>query len=124
MAIVAEGDRRRVYLAAATTTHRRAADVEHGRRARPRRAIRRRPSGFRVQNYGLTQFSDLFTDRQLLALTTFSDLVMEARERVLRDALAGGAPAGDRLESGGTDGEAYADAVATYLGLAGVRRYD
>ena len=58
-----------------------------------------------------------FTNRQLLALTTFSDLVMEARERVLRDALAAGAPPGDRLESGGTDAEAYADAVATYLGL-------
>ena len=43
---------------------------------------------------------------------------MEARERVLRDALAAGAAPGDRLESGGTDAEAYADAVATYLGPA------
>ena len=36
--------------------------------------------------YGLTKFSDLFTARQLVALTTFSDLVEEARERVKRDA--------------------------------------
>ena len=61
------------------------------------------------------EFSDLFTNRQLLALTTFSDLVMEARERVLNDALAAGASLGERLEAGGTDAEAYADAVATYL---------
>ena len=32
-------------------------------------------------------FADLFTDRQLVALTTFSDLVAEAREKVLADAL-------------------------------------
>ena len=63
------------------------------------------------------ELSDLFTNRQLLALTTFSDLVMEAREHVLRDALAAGAAGGDRLEAmAGTGAEAYADAVATYLG--------
>ena len=49
---------------------------------------------------------------------------MEARERVLRDALAAGAPPGDRLEAGGTDAEAYADAVATYLGLRVSRTAD
>jgi putative DNA methylase len=65
----------------------------------------------------MNQWADLFTNRQLLALTTFGDLDMEARERVLSDALAAGAPAGDRLESGGSGAEAYADAVATYLGL-------
>ena len=36
--------------------------------------------------------ADLFTHRQLVALTTFSDLVQEARERVKRDALAAGLP--------------------------------
>ena len=33
----------------------------------------------------LTTYRDLFTPRQLVALTTFSDLVGEARERVLAD---------------------------------------
>ena len=75
------------------------------------------PRWFSPPAYGLTEFSDLFTNRQLLALTTLSDLVMEARGRVLRDTLAAGTRAGERLESGGTDAEAYADAVATYLGL-------
>ncbi len=76
------------------------------------------PRDFKTPNYGLTRFSDLFTNRQLLALTTLSDLVVEARERVLSDALTAGASAGERLEAGGVDSEAYADAVATYLGAA------
>src|SRR5690606_35178674 len=46
------------------------------------------------------------------------DLVTEAREQVLQDALASGMPAGDRLEAGGTGAAAYADAVATYLAFA------
>jgi putative DNA methylase len=72
----------------------------------------------------MTRWADLFTNRQLLGLTTFSNLVAEARERVLSDALAAGLTPGDRLESGGTDAEAYADAVATDLGLAVSRTAD
>lgn len=68
--------------------------------------------------YGMLNWSDAFTARQLTALTAFSDLVGEARERVLRDALAAGMEEGDRLEAGGTGAAAYADAVATYLGMA------
>lgn len=116
MAVVAEGDRRRVYLPP-NDEHRRAAAVERPGSAPPGELFDW-PGRINVVRYGLTEFSDLFTNRQLVALTTFSDLVMEARERVLRDALAAGAPAGDRLESGGTDAEAYADAVSTFLGLA------
>lgn len=73
--------------------------------------------GFRVQAYGMLKYSDLFSSRQLTALTTFSDLVSEARERVLRDALASGMSEGERLEAGGVGAAAYADAIATYLGL-------
>ena len=40
----------------------------------------------------MTKWRDLFTPRQLVALTTFSDLVQEARERVKRDAVAAGLP--------------------------------
>ena len=122
MAVVAEGNRRRVYLAP---------DAEHESRLRverpddvPEQDARIDPRYLWTPKYGLTRVADLFTNRQLLALTTFSDLVMEARERVLRDALAAGVPPGDRLESGGTDAEAYADAVATYLGLGVSRMTD
>jgi putative DNA methylase len=69
----------------------------------------------------MTTFASLFTNRQLTALTTFSDLVGEARERVLQDAIAAGLDEGTRLEQGGTGAAAYADAVATYLGM-GVSR--
>jgi putative DNA methylase len=57
--------------------------------------------GFRVQGYGMRTWADLFTNRQLTALATFSDLVRECRASVNADA----------AES------AYANAVATYLGL-------
>ena len=49
---------------------------------------RRIRAGFSPPLYGLKTYGDLFTPRQLVALTTFSDLVQEARERVKRDALA------------------------------------
>jgi putative DNA methylase len=116
MAVVAEGDRRRLYLAP-DDEHRLAAEISQPKHL-PEASLPQEALGFRVQNYGMTRWIDLFTSRQLLALTTFSDLVIEVRERVLRDAIEGGMPPGDRLESGGTDAEAYADAVATYLGLA------
>ncbi len=54
-----------------------------------------------------------------MALTTFSDLVGEARERIRRDAVAAGLPDDDRsLDAGGTGAKAYAEAVSVYLALA------
>jgi len=64
-------------------------------------------------------FADLFTDRQLVALTTFSDLIAEVREKVRQDAIAFGMPDdGIPLADGGAGAQAYADAVGTYLALA------
>jgi len=74
----------------------------------------------RLPMYGMPTWGDAFTARQLVALTTFSDLVGEARERVLRDALSTGMAEGERLEEGGTGAAAYADAVATYLAAGAV----
>jgi putative DNA methylase len=120
LATVAEGVRRRVYVAP-TEEHRLAANMVTPTHV-PEGELGHDPRAITAPNYGLARWADLFTNRQLLALTTFSDLVMEARERVLHDALAIGVLAGDGLESGGTGAEAYADAVATYLGI-GVSRY-
>ena len=51
-----------------------------------------------------------------MPLTTFSDLVGEAIERVQRDATAAGLPDDGRpLRDGGTGATAYAEAVAVYL---------
>jgi putative DNA methylase len=75
--------------------------------------------GFRVQLYGMTKHRDLFTPRQLVALTAFSDLVREARERVRRDALAAGLADDDMaVRKGGTGARAYAESVGVYLALA------
>ncbi len=99
IAVVAEGDRRRIYLPP-TTAHEVAAKV-----ARPDdlpvQELGYDPRNLWTPPYGLTHFSDLFTNRQLVALITFSDLVGEARTLV--------------LGHGGTD--AHADAIATYLGI-------
>jgi putative DNA methylase len=116
IAIAAEGNRRREYLPP-NDEHRLAAEVKPPDSA-PDASLPAEALGFRVQNYGLTRWADLFTNRQLLALTTFSDLVMEARAKVLRDAVVAGLPPGDRLEAGGRGAEAYADAIVTYLGAA------
>ena len=115
IATVAEGSRSRAYLAPSTDQIN-AAAVTRPSNA-PDQQIGHHPRDIRTQLYGLTEFQDLFTNRQLTALTTFSDLISEARERVLADALASGQPAGIRLEAGGTDAAGYADAVATYLGI-------
>ncbi|WP_073695278.1 DUF1156 domain-containing protein [Mycobacterium sp. ST-F2] len=115
MATVAEGNRTRVYLAP-SLEHEAAAQIPRPDDV-PGGELPNNPRDFKTPNYGMTTFADLFTSRQLTALTTFSDLVAEARERVLADALAAGMPEGDRLESGGTGAAAYADAVATYLGI-------
>ena len=116
MATVAEGNRARVYLAP-TPEHEAAAQVEEPGNV-PEGELFDWPGRINVVRYGMTEFADLFTNRQLSALTTFSDLVGEAADRVVSDALAAGMPEGERLAFGGTGAAAYADAVVTYLGLA------
>jgi putative DNA methylase len=68
--------------------------------------------------YGMPCFADLFTARQLVALTTFCELVSEARNDIGHDAARSGFPGDDRpLSEGGVGANAYADAVAIYLGF-------
>jgi putative DNA methylase len=100
MAIVAEGDRGRVYLA--PTPEHEAIALKAKPEWRPEIALPVNPRDFKTPNYGLMTFGHLFTPRQLVALTTFSDLVAEAMERVKRDALAAGLPDDDKpLRDGG-----------------------
>lgn len=116
MAIVAEGDRGRVYLAP-TPAHDKA-PLEAKPTWKPDGEIPKRMTGGNCTPYGLTTWGDLFTSRQLVALATFSDLVQEARERVQRDAVAAGLPDdSERLRDDGAGATAYAEAVAVYLAL-------
>lgn len=73
-------------------------------------------TGGTVFVYGLDEWWKLFSTRQLVALTTFSDLLAEVRARVMVDAIRGGLSTdGTRLRDGGRGAEAYADAIVTYL---------
>lgn len=99
MAMVAEKNRARVYLEPNEEQHIAAsvrrpdglADTQI-----PTKAL-----GFRVQAYGIERWLQLFTSRQLVALTTISSLVSDVHSRILSD-------------GGSTD---YANAVVTYLAL-------
>ncbi|HLI44649.1 MAG TPA: DUF1156 domain-containing protein [Acidimicrobiales bacterium] len=96
---VAEGQRRRIYLDA-DDEQVLAALVDAPVNV-PDGELSHNPRAITAPNYGITRHSQLFTNRQLHTMTTFSDLVAEARERVLSD--------GGNVE--------YADAIATYLTL-------
>jgi putative DNA methylase len=75
--------------------------------------------GFRVGNYGMTKWSDLFSSRQLIAMTNLSDLISVTRNRVCTDALAAGMmDDGKGLDAKGLGAAAYADAVSVYLAFA------
>jgi putative DNA methylase len=120
MAIVAEGARARIYIPA-NDQHIKAAHVPPPDVPELEQDLPNNPRDFKTPNYGMTQWKDLFTSRQLVALTTLSDLVRAAREKVLANAKAHwfGALVEDTrpLANGGLGPTAYADAVATYLGL-------
>jgi putative DNA methylase len=123
MAIVAETDVGRVFLSA---------PIEHeaiGLSAKPswepEGLVPARLTGGTCVPYGFTTWGRLFTSRQLILLTTISDLVTECRNRIRRDA------SGNQLQDndtpfyqGGTGALAYGDAVATFLAFTGSRMAD
>jgi putative DNA methylase len=116
MAIVAEGERGRVYVP--PTPEMEAVAREANPKWKPETPLHGK-CRVNVSNYGFDNYGDLFTPRQLLVLTTFSDMVQEARERVQRDALAASFPDNAMpLRDGGTGATAYADAVGVYLAFA------
>jgi putative DNA methylase len=97
MAVAAEGKRQRHYLAA-TAEHEKVADVARPDDL-PYGELSTHPQYMSPPRYGMTEAVDLFTNRQLVALSTLSDLVHEVRERIVSD----------------SGNAARADAVATYL---------
>ena len=114
IAIVAEGKRGRIYVEP-TGDHAQIA-LSATPEWKPETLLPDNPRWFSPPNYGMTTFGDLFTDRQLVALNTFSDLVHEARAEIERDALAAGLSDDPTpLRDGGTGAKAYAEAVSVYL---------
>ncbi len=116
MAIVAEGKNGRIYLPPSEEKGDVAIKADPSWKPQFKLADDKRAIWCPL--YGLETFDKLFTPRQLVALTTFSDLVGEARKRALADAQAAGLPEGEGIADGGRGARAYADAVATYLAMA------
>jgi putative DNA methylase len=126
MAVVADGSRARVFIpppSGAEELAKKASEYPEVSEARetflsgptPTRAM---ITGGVCSAYGLDTWGKLFTDRQLLALNTLSEIVHEVRNEIARDALQAGMP-GDAapLSQGGSGPTAYSEAVGVYLGL-------
>lgn len=117
MAIVLEGRKGRIYLSPdeVNETVAKSAIGERFSEAE----ISHWPGRTNVVEYGMTKFLDLFTPRQLVALTTFSDLVQEAREKAIADAKSAGLPHdGEGLAQGGSGATAYGEAVGVLLAFS------
>ena len=97
MAIVAEGLNGRIYLAP-DEDHEKIAAVDAPEDF-PNGELPDKALGFSVQNYGLDEWHKLFTNRQLTALMTFSDLISEIKKKIIDDG-------GEKI---------YADALAVYF---------
>lgn len=116
MAIVAEGERGRIYLAPCLLHEQTPTHAHPG--WKPTGAVPARLTGGTCVPYGLATWGDLFTPRQLTALTTFSELVGEAITKCRADAVKAGMSGDDKkLDAGGLGAQAYAEAVGVYLAL-------
>lgn len=117
MAAVVEGSTGRIYLN--PTSEMEAVAKEAKPNWQPEVSMPENPRWFSPPLYGLKTYGDLFTPRQLVALTTFSDLVIESRQIIRQDAIgAGMADDKKSLDAGGTGATAYAEAVSIYLAFA------
>ena len=114
MAIVGDGKHGRIYLSP-NEEHILAARVEKPENG-PTGALPENPRWFSPPAFGMDHYDDLFTPRQLTALTTFSELVSEAQAKVEADAVAAGMK-NDHLplRNSGDGARAYGEAVGVYL---------
>ena len=115
MAVVAEGPRTRLYFQP-DSRQESAAAVAQPELPEIAQEMLHDPRALTPVLYNLDRWDKLFTPRQLVGMTTFSDLIAEAREKVLDDAKSMGfAENSTPLHAGGGGSVGYADAVATYL---------
>jgi putative DNA methylase len=92
---------------------------------KPEALLSTHPQYMGVPRYGLTSFSDLFTERQLVVITTLCDLVQETQKKAIADAIQyGGLPEGDSLNNGGTGARALGEAIGVYLAFTVNRSVD
>ncbi len=127
MAVVADGPKSRLYLPPDLEMEKVARSAQGYSNVTEARATflsgptptRAMITGGVCSAYGLDQWGKLFTDRQLLALLTLSDLMQEVRNKIIQDALQEGFSDDQMpLREGGLGARAYAEAVSVYLSFA------
>lgn len=110
IAIVAEGKGARNYLA--PEEYHEELALQCIPEWRPDLSFEPEALGFRVGNYGMKTFGDMYADRQIVALKTFSDLVIEVRSQVAADYKLCFADDARSLDRNIPE---YADAISVYL---------
>ncbi len=114
IAVVAKAKSKRVFLPAIPAHEDAARSAQP--KWRPEGELPSKLTGGSCYVYGLTQYADIMTERQLLAVTTYADLVREAGELAKMSALESGwSDDGRGIEDGGDGATAYGEAVATLL---------
>jgi len=117
LAVIAEGKSGRVYLSPTKEIENIANSAKPD--WKPNTQINHNPRDIRTQLYGLNEYDDLFTSRQLIPLTTFSDLIQDARNKAIVDAKAAGLEEdGIGLDAGELSATAYGEALTVYLAFA------
>ena len=120
LAIVAKGKSGRVYLSPTSQQQSTAESaVTYTEEGIVHVPIANDPRALWCLLYGLTHFDHLFTSRQLVALTTISNLITEVRAVVQESAVDVGFSQEDKgLEEGDVGAKSYAEAVSLYLAFA------
>lgn len=114
MAVIAEGGKGRLYIEP-KEEYELLANVPKPVEL-PEGAMPNNPRWFSPPAFGMNDFSSVFTNRQLLALTTFSDLIPQVRKVIYEDARKQGMEDdGVGIANGGTGATAYSEAVSVYL---------
>jgi putative DNA methylase len=124
MAIVAEGAKGRIYLQPTQEAESIARSANPA--WKPDQEVQKKCHDVdRLPMYGMNTWGDVFTPRQLCALTTFSDLVPQAIAKAKADAIAAGMPDDGRgLEAGGAGATAYGEAIGVFLAFGTSRASD
>jgi putative DNA methylase len=117
ISIITEGQNKRNYYPA-TIEHQKIAE-QAVPEWRPTAEIVNNPRHMTSTSYGMTEYGDLFSARQLTMLNTLCNLVTEIRDQILEDALASDiAAASSTLRESGSEAKAYAEAVSVYLAFS------
>ncbi|MDB9958357.1 DUF1156 domain-containing protein [Oceanospirillaceae bacterium] len=112
LSVVCDTGKRRVFIDPEFVPN---FDVDVSAHWRPEQEMPSNPRYISPPLYGLKKYSDIFTERQLITLATYSDLVLEARKKIVSDL---------KETTKDINPEAYSDAITTYLGLAVSRLTD